>query len=43
MKMILESTFSDKGHTLEGVLVKITERSNRDFAVGTRGNKLYFV
>jgi len=43
MKMILESTLSDKRHTLEGIRVKIRKRSSRDFAVGTRGNKLYFV
>jgi hypothetical protein len=43
MKMILESALSDKRRTLEGVSVKIRQRRSRDFAVGTRGNELYFV
>jgi hypothetical protein len=43
MKTILESALSDKRRALEGVRVKIRERRSRDFAVGARGNKLYFV
>jgi hypothetical protein len=43
MKMILESAWSDKRRTLEGVRVKIRDRRSPDFAVGTHGDELYFV
>jgi hypothetical protein len=43
MKMIFESALSDKQRAFEGVRFKIRERISHDFAVGTRGNELYFV
>jgi hypothetical protein len=43
MKTTLESALSDKRRAIEGVGVKIREQRSRDFAVGARGNELYFV
>jgi hypothetical protein len=43
MKMVPESSSSDERRPLGGVRFNIRERQTRDFAVGTRGNELYFV